>query len=97
MPVPIRMPALSAGMEEGRVVAWPYALGAAVEQGAVVLVIEADKSEVDVEARASGFIRHYYAQPGDTVRCGALLGLMTTTPDEPIDPVAYEIDESTAF
>jgi len=91
------MPALSEGMEEGRVVAWPYALGAAVEKGAVVLVIEADKSEVDVEARVAGFIRHYYAHPGDTVRCGTLLGLMTTTADEPIDPVAYEIDESTAF
>lgn len=97
MPVPIRMPALSDGMQEGKVVAWPHALGAAVDKGAVVLVIEADKSEVDVEAPLSGFVRHYYVHPGTTVRCGTLLGLMTTTADEPIDPIAYEIEDSTAF
>lgn len=97
MPIPIRMPTLGEGMDEGKVVAWPHALGAKVEQGAPIVVIEVDKSEVEVAAPASGFLRHYYAHPGDTVRCGALLGALTETEDEPFDPAAYEVEDSMGF
>lgn len=97
MPVPIRMPTVGDGMQEGTVVAWPVAPGARVEKGAVVVVIEADKSEVEVESPASGVFRHAYAHAGDTIPCGALLAVLTTSADEPFDPVAYEIDDTTGF
>ena len=97
MPVPIRMPAVGDGMQEGTVVAWPVAPGARVEKGAVVVVIEVDKSEVEVESPASGVFRHAYAHAGDTIPCGALLAVLTTSADEPFDPVAYEIDDTTGF
>lgn len=97
MSIPIRMPTLGEGMQEGKVVAWPIAVGGEVQKGALVLVIEADKSEVEIEASASGFVRHYYVHPGETVRCGTLLGVLTARPDEPFDAVAYEVDDGLGF
>ncbi len=95
MPIAIRMPALFEDMQEGKVVTWPYALGTEVARGAVIVVIEADKSEVEIEASVAGFVRHYYVRPGDVVRCGTLLGVLTASKEEPFDPVVFEVDEMT--
>lgn len=97
MAVPIRMPALGDGMDEGKVVAWPCAVGAEIEKGAPVVLIEADKSEVEVLSSAAGFLRHQYAHPGDVVRCGALLGALTATANEAFDPSAFEVEDSMGF
>ncbi len=97
MPVPIRMPTVGDGMQEGRVVSWPVAPGTRVEKGATVVVIEADKSEVEVEAPSPGVFRHAYVHVGDTVRCGTLLAVLTASGDEPFDAVAYEIEDTTGF
>ncbi len=80
-------------MQEGKIVSWPRAIGDRVRKGEVVVVIEADKSEV--EAAVAGVVRHYYVHAGDTVRCGALLGILTETAGEAFDPVAFEVDETT--
>ena len=91
------MPSVGADMDEGKILAWPVALGERVRTGEVVLLIEADKSEVAVEAPASGFVRHHYAHPGDTVRCGTLVAALTETADEPFDAVSFEWDDSAGF
>ncbi len=91
------MPTVGEGMQEGTVVAWPLALGDQVRKGAIVVVIEADKSEVEIEAVTSGFVRHYYVHPGEIVRCGALLCVLTATADEPFDAVAFEVDDTTGI
>lgn len=83
--VPIGMPKLGMTMTEGRVVAWPRPLGARVEKGEVVLVIESEKAEVEIEAPAAGWLRHVYVVPDRTVPCGTLLAVLTTTVDEPLD------------
>lgn len=90
MPTPIGMPKLGITMEEGTVIEWPHSIGDRVEKGEVVLIIESEKAEVEIEASASGFVRHYYAEPGDTLPCGALLGAITNTEDEDFDPAAFE-------
>lgn len=97
MPVPIRMPTVGEGMQEGKIVAWPHARGAWVEKGRTLVIIEADKVEVEIEAPTSGFVRHYYAHPGDIVWCGGLLGALTARADEEFDPVAFEVEETTGF
>src|SRR5512139_41804 len=89
MPTPIAMPKLGMSMQEGRVVAWPLALGARVERGQTVLVIESEKAEVEIEATASGVFRHVYVAVDETVPCGTLLGAITETPDEPFDADAF--------
>jgi pyruvate dehydrogenase E2 component (dihydrolipoamide acetyltransferase) len=86
------MPKLGMTMTEGRVVEWPQPLGARVEKGAVVLVIESEKSEVEIESPASGFLRHVYVEPDRTVPCGTLLAALTATLDEPFDADAFRRD-----
>lgn len=76
-------------MQEGRVVGWLLALGARIERGQTVLVIESEKAEVEIEASANGFFRHTYVAVDETVPCGTLLGAITDTPDEPFDADAF--------
>ncbi len=82
-------------MEEGRVVEWMLAVGDAVEKGATVLVIESEKAEVEIEATVSGILRHVYAQPDETLPCGALLGAITDSPEEPFDAEAFGREHAT--
>ena len=67
------MPKLGMTMEEGTVVQWPLAPGDPVVKGELLLLIESEKTEVEIEAPASGFFRHVYVEEGDTVPCGTLL------------------------
>lgn len=89
MATPIAMPRLGMSMREGRVVLWPVAVGARVEKGAPVLVIESEKTEVEVEATAAGILRHVYVAAGETVPCGTLLGALTADADEPFDAETF--------
>jgi len=89
VPTPIAMPKLGMSMQEGRVVAWPLPLGARVERSRTVVVIESEKAEVEIEATASGFLRHLYVAVDETVPCGSLLGALTETRDEPFDAEAF--------
>jgi len=92
----IRMPKLGMTMEEGTIVEWRVAPGDRVEKGQLVLVIESEKNEAEIEATASGFLRHVYAAPGDVAPCGALLAALTEQPDEAFDAVALAAAEAPA-
>jgi pyruvate dehydrogenase E2 component (dihydrolipoamide acetyltransferase) len=83
------MPRLGMTMTEGRVVAWPVALGGRIEKGAVALVIESEKAEIEIESPTTGHLRHVYVPEDRTVPCGTLLGAITTTIDEPFDAEAF--------
>jgi pimeloyl-ACP methyl ester carboxylesterase len=83
------MPKLGMTMREGRVVAWPVALGGRVEKGRPVVVIESEKAEVEIEAAVAGVLRHVYVAEGETVPCGTLLAAITPAADEPFDADAF--------
>jgi pyruvate dehydrogenase E2 component (dihydrolipoamide acetyltransferase) len=89
----ISMPRLGMTMEEGTVVSWPLPLGAPVSKGETLLIIESEKNEVEIEAPASGVLRHVYVEEGETVPCGSLLGAITETDDEAFDPEAFHAAE----
>jgi pimeloyl-ACP methyl ester carboxylesterase len=92
------MPKLGMSMQDGSVVEWPIAVGGRVEKGQTVVVIEHDKAEAEVEAMATGFVRHVYqpVDPDHRVPCGTLLAAITETLEEPFDPEAFRAEETVA-
>ena len=70
--------------------------GGRVEKGEILLVIESEKAEAEVEASAGGWVRHLYAEVGQSTTCGALLAVLTETPDEPFDSAAFALHSSAA-
>ncbi len=89
MAVPLAMPKLGMTMREGRVISWPVEVGARVERGQTVLIIESEKTEVEIEAPVSGVLRHLYIAAGTTVPCGTLLAAICESSDEPLDAEAF--------
>lgn len=89
MPTPVAMPKLGMTMEEGTLVSWEVEVGARVEKGAVLFVIETEKTEAEIEATASGWLHHVWVAPGETVPCGTLLAALTEAPDEAVDLEAF--------
>jgi pyruvate dehydrogenase E2 component (dihydrolipoamide acetyltransferase) len=90
------MPKLGMTMEEGTVVEWRLPVGGRVEKGQLLLVIESEKNEAEIEATASGFLRHVFVEPGAVAPCGALLAALTATADEPFDAAALAAAEAPA-
>ncbi len=82
---PVAMPRLGMTMREGRVVAWPVAPGGFVARGDTIVVIESEKTEFEVEAPASGWLRQVFVPVGETVPCGTLLAALSDAADEPFD------------
>jgi pyruvate dehydrogenase E2 component (dihydrolipoamide acetyltransferase) len=83
------MPKLTDTMEEGVVLKWRKKEGEAVGAGDVLAEIETDKAVMDLEAFASGVLRRVVAAEGETVKAGALIGVIAE-PDEDIAPLLAE-------
>lgn len=89
MPSAIAMPKLGLTMKEGTVLEWRLHPGERVAKGQIVLVIESEKTEVEIEAPASGVLRHVWVEPDAVVPCGTFLGAITDSADEPFDAEAW--------
>ncbi|HZV75423.1 MAG TPA: E3 binding domain-containing protein, partial [Conexibacter sp.] len=68
----ITMPRLSDSMEEGTILRWLVADGAAVARGDEIAEIETDKANMTYEADAAG-VFHHVASEGDALPVGALI------------------------
>ncbi|WP_447980583.1 dihydrolipoamide acetyltransferase family protein [Candidatus Nitrospira bockiana] len=79
------MPKLTDTMEEGVVLNWKKREGETVASGDVLAEIETDKAVMDLEAFGSGTLRKILAEPGQTVKSGALIAVIAD-PDEDIKP-----------
>lgn len=64
MPIEIKMPSLSAGMEAGTLARWLKAEGDMVAIGDVIAEIETDKATMELEAVASGRLGRLIVQAG---------------------------------
>ena len=91
----IILPMLGETMNEGALVEWLKQEGEPVQRGEVLFTVESDKATLEVEAPASGFLREIRVPAGQTVPVLAVVGLITTTPDEQISESAnQQISES---
>lgn len=77
------MPRLSLTMESGVLVKWLKAVGDLVQKGEGLAEIETDKANALLEAPGGGYLRQTLAEEGAEVRCDAVVGILTDTPDEP--------------
>lgn len=91
MATAIAMPKLGMTMQEGSVVEWPIAVGEAVEKGRTVVLIETEKTQVEIEATDSGVLRHVYVEAGETVPCGSLLGTIAASMEEAFDAEEFRL------
>ena len=84
------MPKLGADMTEGRVVEWLKKPGEPIARGEVVLVIETDKSNVEVESWATGKMEKILVEPGDAwLPVGTPLATIFSEGPEPVMPPAF--------
>ena len=68
------LPKVGMTMEEGTLTRWLAADGSAVKEHDPLFELETEKVAIEVEARASGILRHFAAEgtslkPGDVVGC----------------------------
>ncbi|MBV7332914.1 2-oxo acid dehydrogenase subunit E2 [Chloroflexi bacterium TSY] len=76
MPKEVIMPALGIAQETGVLVEWFKATGEEVQKGEPLMLVATDKTEVEIEANASGTLANVTAQPGDEIPVGHAIALI---------------------
>ncbi|WP_416370199.1 biotin/lipoyl-containing protein [Tritonibacter mobilis] len=79
------MPALGMAQDSGLIVAWHKAPGDAVASGDVLFEVETDKSTVEVEADANGFVAALLAEAGEEAPVGEVIAVISK--EKPNAPV----------
>lgn len=74
--VPVQMPKLNMAALEGTFLSWLVPDGAAVTEQQLIYTAATDKVEVDVEAPATGILRHGDAVPERDYPVGTRLGFI---------------------
>jgi pyruvate dehydrogenase E2 component (dihydrolipoamide acetyltransferase) len=94
----VTMPKWGLAMEEGMVVAWHAAEGAAVTAGDDLVDIETTKITNVLESPAAGTLRRRLAAEGETLPVGALLGVVAATevPEAELDAFVARFQDSFA-
>ncbi|MBJ7328618.1 MAG: 2-oxo acid dehydrogenase subunit E2 [Solirubrobacteraceae bacterium] len=80
--IEVTMPRLSDSMEEGTILQWLVAEGAAVSRGDELAEIETDKATMTYEADSDGLL-HLVAREGDTLAVGAPIAVLLSDGEEP--------------
>jgi pyruvate dehydrogenase E2 component (dihydrolipoamide acetyltransferase) len=83
------LPKLGLTMDEGRLIAWHKKEGERVEKGEVLFEVETDKANMEIEAPASGYVRHILVRAGQSVPVTTLIALVSDTIDEDIPDAAH--------
>ncbi len=79
------MPKLGETMEEGYLVSWKYKVGDKVEKGEVLFEVMSDKTNFDVEAASSGYLRKILVEASDNaIPVTSVIGYLTDKADEPV-------------
>jgi pyruvate dehydrogenase E2 component (dihydrolipoamide acetyltransferase) len=66
----IRLPKFGQTMEEGIIVSCPVKVGDEVRSGNCILEIETDKTTLEMESPADGFVKHILVEVGQTILVG---------------------------
>lgn len=78
----IVMPKLGQTVDDGTVVSWLVEEGGVVELGDPLLVVETDKTEVEVECVADGVLLKIVVPAGQTVEAGTIIAYVGEPGDE---------------
>ncbi len=76
MSIEITMPKLGFDMQEGTLIGWLKKIGDPVKAGEPIAEIETDKAAVEIEFFQSGVLTDIIAEPGQSVKVGAVIGLL---------------------
>ena len=79
----IVVPKLGLTIEEVEVIEWHISVGSSVESGQALVSVNADKTEVEIEAETAGSLSAISAGPGQIVKVGDVLGYL----DDGIEPI----------
>lgn len=74
--VPVNIPKVSMAAEEVVFVEWLAADGQQVAEGENIYSVETEKVEVEIEAVASGILRHGDVAPDESRAVGAQIGMI---------------------
>ncbi len=88
MPHDVIMPALGMAQDTGLLVAWHKHPGDAVASGDVLFEVETDKSTMEVEAQADGYLSNVTQGAGSDVPVGQVIAQITETPEHAADAPA---------
>lgn len=88
----ILMPKAGQAMEEGTIVSWEKNEGDTVAEGDVLMVIQADKADLEVESQAAGVLVKILVAEGDTSAVLKTVGVIAD-PGEDVDMQAFLADE----
>jgi len=87
MPHEVIMPALGMAQDTGLIVTWAKSPGDAIAAGEVLLEVETDKSTMEIEAQAGGFVAEIRSAAGATVPVGQVIAVISgEKPDAPTGP-----------
>jgi pyruvate dehydrogenase E2 component (dihydrolipoyllysine-residue acetyltransferase) len=78
----VRLPALSATMEEATLLAWNVGPGDEVKQGQPIAEVSTDKVDMDLEAPFSGVIHELLVEPGRAIALGGTLATIITDEED---------------
>jgi len=82
----IIMPKLGETMEEGYLISWKKNVGDKVQKGEVLFEVMSDKTNFEVEASESGYLRQILFQPSDQpIPVTTVIAYLTDTPEEPVE------------
>jgi pyruvate dehydrogenase E2 component (dihydrolipoamide acetyltransferase) len=70
------MPSLGADMTEGRITEWLVAPGDRVKRGQIVVVVETDKSDIEVEVFQPGVVSQLLVEEGEKVPVGTPIAVI---------------------
>jgi len=87
MPHEVIMPALGMAQDTGLLVSWLKLPGDAITKGEALMEVETDKTVMEVEAQASGFLTSVVAAAGDHVPVGQVVAVISETADAPTTPL----------
>lgn len=83
MATPVILPKFSMTMEEGTILRWLKADGAAVAQGEPIAEVMTEKVNMEIEAPASGRLGGVRAAPGDTVAATSVIAYILGDGESP--------------
>ena len=78
----VRMPALSATMEDAELLSWLVAVGDEVRAGQPLAEVATDKVDMELESPHDGVVAELLAEPGQRVDLGAPVALLTSDEED---------------